>query len=176
MNNSTNIDDLLADVARGFDTSKAGEAFSARHGVRALSRLTITSNEVASLITDRLRQRVEGRTVIEIGGGTGLLSFQLAKVATRVFCIEANPLWSSAFVELLLEHKPSNLSYLFGTASEFYGSISGDVAVLATHSDVAGMKMVAAQFAPTVIDIYGEMIADNPGAFDPFARQARGFT
>jgi hypothetical protein len=35
------------------------------------------------------------------------------------------------------------------------------------------MKMVGSQFAPVVIDVYGDMIAGNRGAFDKTASELR---
>jgi hypothetical protein len=99
----------------------------------------------------------------------------MGAVAQRVYCIEANPLWSMSFAQFLLEKKPRNVSFLCGAADEFLGCIKGDVAVICTHSDVAAMKLVGAQFAKTVIDVYGEMIDENPQAFDPWARSVRPF-
>ncbi|CAN5488962.1 hypothetical protein BH11PSE4_BH11PSE4_04230 [soil metagenome] len=154
--------------------SEAGSDFAARHGVRALSRLTVTNDEVASLITDRLAERIEGRSVVEIGAGIGLLSLHMARVARKVIYIKANTLWASAFVELLFKRKPANVSYIFGAASEFFGVIEAHVAVFATHSGVSAMTALAGRFAPAVIDIYGKMITENPQAFDPVAREAVG--
>jgi hypothetical protein len=37
------------------------------------------------------------------------------------------------------------------------------------------MKLVGAQSSKTVIDAYGEMIDENPGAFDSWARSIRPF-
>jgi hypothetical protein len=71
------------------------------------------------------------------------------------------------------ERKPKHVSFLFGAADEFVGCIRADVAVICTYSDVEGMKLIGKQFAPVVIDVYGDLIAANPDAFDPDARQAR---
>lgn len=82
-------------------------------------------------------------------------------------------MWSMMFTELLLRKKPKNLSFLFGAADEFVGYIKGDISLVCTHSDVAGMKAIGSNFAPTVIELYGEMIEANPGAFDRWASTAR---
>lgn len=151
------------------------ERFAERHNIRALPYLTVTDFEMAAMIADRLTPRIEGKTVVEIGGGVGMLSVAMGAVAQRVYCIEANPLWSMSFAQFLLEKKPRNVSFLCGAADEFLGCIKGDVAVICTHSDVAAMKLVGAQFAKTVIDVYGEMIDENPQAFDPWVRSVRPF-
>jgi predicted RNA methylase len=122
-----------------------------------------------------LEPRIAGRSVVEIGGGVGLLSMHMAKVANRVYCIEANPVWSFTFVQTLLDRKPKNASFLFGAADEFVGCIKAEVAIVCTHSDLQGMMLVGRQFAPEVIDVYGELVEANPEAFDAFAREARRF-
>ena len=114
-----------------------------------------------------------GKTVVEIGGGIGLLALHLGLHAKRVYCIEANPMWSWIFATVLLQSKPKNVSFLFGAADEFLGTVKGDVAIYCTHSDVKGMGLVAAQFAPLVIDVYGELIKAAPESFDQSARALR---
>ena len=111
--------------------------------------------------------------VVDVGGGIGLLGFHIANIAKRVFVIEANPIWTLAHLDFLYREKPKNLSFLFGAAEEFVGQINADVAIVATHSDVAGMMSIASRFAPEAIDIYGELITANPQAYDRWARDAR---
>ena len=151
------------------------ERFAESHNIRALPYLTVTDFETATMIADRLAPRILGKTVIEIGGGIGMLSVAMGAIARRVYCIEANPLWSMTFAQFLLEKKPKNVNFLCGAADEFLGCIKGDVAVICTNSDVRGMKLIGAQFANTVVDVYGEMIEANPEAFDPWARTVRPF-
>jgi hypothetical protein len=157
------------------DESTPYEKFAERHNIRAAPNLTVTDFEIAAMLADHLAPRIEGKTVIEIGGGIGMLALAMGAIAKRVYCIEANPLWSMTFAQFLLETKPRNVSYLCGAADEFVGCIRADVAIICTHSDVRGMKLVGAQFAPEVIDVYGEMIDANPDAFDPWARSVRPF-
>ena len=104
-----------------------------------------------------------------------LLAFYLADYAKRVFCIEANPMWSSAFVKTLYNEKPKNLSYLFGAADEFADVIRGDIALFCAHSGIASLNEAGRLFAPLVIDVYGEMIAHDPDRYDPLARKLRPF-
>lgn len=165
---------MLDKIYAAMEASKASHAYSERHGIRSAGVLTVSDDETAGLIAEHLAPRIEGKTVVEIGGGIGLLSMHLGLTARRVFCIEANPMWSWTFAECLLRHKPKNVSFLFGAADEFAGLIRADVALFCTHSDVSGMTAVASRFAPTVIDIYGELIAANPAAFDETARHLRG--
>jgi len=157
------------------EQSDAYSAFADRHNVRAAPYLTVTDPETAVLIAERLCRRIEAKTVVEVGGGIGLLSLAMGAVAKRVYCIEANPMWSFTFAQLLLQKKPKNVSFLLGAADEFIGCIKADVAVFCSHSDVSGMMLLGKQFAPTVLDVCGEMIEANPEAFDPVARRARSF-
>lgn len=157
---------MLSEVYNTMEGSETSMAFSERHNINAAAVLTVIDDETASLITEFIADRIEGKTVVEIGGGIGLLSLHMGRIAKRVYCIEANPMWSWIFAGVLLKEKPRNVSFLFGTADEFAGTIRGDVAVYCTHSDVQGMGLVASQFAPTVIDFYSELIAQNPSAFD----------
>jgi predicted RNA methylase len=151
------------------------DQFAERHNIRAAPHLTVTDFETAALIADRLAPRIRGKIVVEIGGGIGMLSVAMGAIARRVYCIEANPLWSMTFARFLLDKKPKNVSFMLGAADEFLGCIRADVAVICTHSDVVGMKLVGAQFANTVIDVYGEMMDENPEGFDPWARAVRPF-
>ena len=169
-------DDLKAPldgVYEAMEGSDASLAYSERHGIKSQAVLTVTDDETAGLIAEHLAPRIEGKTVVEIGGGIGLLALHLGMYAKRVYCIEANAMWSWTFASLLLQFKPRNVSYLFGAADEFLGGIRGDVAIYCTHSDVKGMGLVAAQFAPVVIDVYGEIIKAAPDKFDTLARTLR---
>lgn len=158
--------EALNQVYEAMEGSEVSLAYSERHGIRSAAVLTITDDETAHLVALRLADRIEGKTVVEIGGGIGLLALHLGQFAKRVYCIEANAAWSWTFACLLLKDKPKNVSFLFGAADEFVGAIKADVAIYCTHSDVKGMGLVAAQFAPVVIDFWGEMIEKNPEHFD----------
>lgn len=167
------LKETLDVAAEAMSESPVFDAYAERHGVRAAPFLTVVDDETADMIAGHLAPRITGKTVVEIGGGIGLLALHMARCATRVFCIEANPVWASTFVQLLIAEKPRNASFLLGSADEFVGTIRADVAVFCTHSGVDAMKLVAAQFAPVVIDVYGELIAANPEHFDKLARALR---
>lgn len=167
---------MLGQIYNEMEGSEASLDFSERHNINSAAVLTMTDDETAGLMAEYLASRIEGKTVVEIGGGIGLLALHMGHIAKRVYCIEANPMWSFAFTHLLLKSKPKNVSFLFGAADEFIGAIKGDVAVYLTHSDVKGMGLVAAQFAPIVVDVYSEMIAANPEAFDKTASFLRQLT
>lgn len=150
------IGQLLDRVYESMEGSKVLEDYMRRHGINSAGVLTVYDDETADAVARSVADRIEGKTVIEIGGGIGLLAFHLSLYAKRVYCIEADPNWAGCFIAALLARKPVNVSYLFGAAQEFAGTISGDVALFCTHSDAAGMARVGALFAPVVIDVYAE--------------------
>lgn len=154
----TQLDHTLGQVYESMEGSEASIDYYKRHGVESAAILTVYDDERAGLIAQHLAPRIEGRTIVEIGGGIGLLAFHLSLYAKRVYCIEANPMWSWTFAKCLLLQKPKNVSYLFGSADEFAGQIRGDVALFCTHSDAAGMRAVGGKFAREVIDVYGEIV------------------
>lgn len=169
----TKLKNTFEAAYEAMEGSEQSQRYSERHGIVSQAVLTVMDDQMADLIASDLAPRIKGKIVIEIGAGIGLLALHMGFIAKRVFCIEANPIWSSAFVACLLTNKPKNVSYLFGAADEFAGHIKGDVALFCTHSGVESMKRAASLFAPVVIDVYGEMIATNPGAFDPLATALR---
>lgn len=154
----TELNDVLDRVYNAFEGNELMMEHDRRHGINSLAVLTVYDDETADRLAAHLAPRIEGRVVVEIGGGIGLLAFHLAQYAKRVYCIEANPMWSWTFVTCLLAQKPKNVSYLFGAADEFAGQIRGDVALYCTHSDAAGMFVVGKKFATTVIDVYAELV------------------
>jgi predicted RNA methylase len=166
---------MLSEIRRTIEATESYAAYVERHNIRSAANLTVTDAEIAALIAERLAPRIAGRTVVEIGGGIGLLSLYMGTVARRVYCIEAKPMWAMVFTEIFLGMKPKHVSYIFGAADEFVGCIKADVAVICTHSDIEGLKLAGRQLATEVIDVYGEMIEANPQAFDPLARQMRPF-
>ena len=167
------MNDSLAQIYEAMEGNPMVTDYSERHGINSAAVLTVFDDETADLLAQHLAPRIAGKTVVEIGGGIGLLSLHLGLVANRVWCIEANPMWSWTFACTLLKLKPKNVSFLFGSADEFEGTVHGDVALFCTHSDIAGMRAIAGHFAPEVIDVYGEIIAANPKAFDATARRLR---
>jgi len=167
------LKEMLEQVYTAYEGSEVLEQYSERHGIKSAGVLTVHDDETAALVALSIAPQIEGKTVIEIGGGIGLLALHMGHIAKRVYCIEANAIWSSCFLAALLAHKPKNVSYLFGAADEFEGKISGDVAIFCTHSGVDSMKAAASKFAPVVIDVYGELIAAAPEKFDKTARILR---
>lgn len=157
---------MLGEAYHAFDGSDELQNYTQRHGIESAGILTVTDDETAALIAASLAPLIGGKTVVEIGGGIGLLALHMGMYAERVYCIEANPIWATSFIASLLVNKQKHVSYLFGSADEFAGQIKADVALFCTHSGVVSMKKAAAMFAPVVFDVYGELIASNPAAFD----------
>jgi len=173
MGDDASLSALLEDAYTLYEGSDILMEYSQRHNIASAGILTVIDDENADAIAEYLRPRIEGKTVIEIGGGIGLLALHMGFIAKRVYCIEANPIWSSCFIAALLKGKPKNVSFLFGSADEFLGQIKAEVAIFCTHSGVKSMGMIATQFAPLVIDVYGEIIAKDPDKFDKTARALR---
>lgn len=142
------------------DGSEASMRYSERHGVESAAILTVYEDKHATQIARYLAPRIEGRTVVEIGAGVGLLALHLGDYAKRVFAIEVEPVWSWLFVEYLYERKPKHVSYLFGMAEEFAGLVHGDVALFCTHSGRAAMREAAVLFAPEVIDVHADILGE----------------
>ena len=169
----SDLDAALNHVYEAMEGSEPAQEYSERHNIRSAAVLTVYDDERADLIAQYLAPRIEGKTVVEIGGGIGLLAFHLGGVAKRVYCIEGNPAWAWTFACQLYAQKPKNVSYLFGAADEFLGLIRADIALCCTHSDVEGMKRLGLMFAPVWVDVWGELIAEDPDLFDPTARILR---
>lgn len=131
--------------------SEEAERYHGRHGIRSLGILTVSSMRAARLEADKLRPHVEGKSVVEVGAGAGLLSFELARIARRVTAIEVDPAWTAVYLEHLYKHKPPNLTWVFGRAEEVALWLRADVAVVYTCSDIQGMKAIAGRMAPLVI-------------------------
>src|SRR5690349_5042628 len=137
------------------------EGYHERHGTESAVILTNYEDERPALIAEYLSERIEGKIVVEIGAGIGLLACHLAQYARRVYAIEVDPMWSSCFLEFLYKKKPANLTFIFGKAEEA-PPIAADVAIFCTHSGRESLYRAAAQFAPEVIDVYAELLKDDP--------------
>lgn len=122
-----------------------------RHGIKARHHLTMLSPADTDWIVSRVRSQIQGRVVVEIGAGVGVLACELAKYAKQVYAIEANLPWSWAFMRHLYGNKPANLTWLVGAAQSMVDVIRADVAIVVTGSDEVGLRELAGRFAPTVI-------------------------
>lgn len=136
------------------------EDYHRRHGTKSAGILTVIDDEKASMIVEYLRPQIEGKVVVEIGAGIGLLACHLATVASRVYAIESDPNWTSCFLAVLYSQKPANLTFIFG-AAEQAPPIYADVALFCTHSGHSAMYSAGARFAPRVIDVYSELMAEK---------------
>ena len=102
---ATELSHTLDAIYTAMDGSDSSAAYSERHGIASAAVLTVLDDNHAMLIAEHLRPRIEGKTVVEIGGGIGLLAMHMGLIAKRVYCIEANPMWSWTFAEMLLNKK-----------------------------------------------------------------------
>jgi len=143
------------------DGNHAAESYHTRHGTESQCILTNYDDEHAALVADYLREQVAGKVVVEIGAGIGLLACHVAMDARRVYAIEVDPAWSASFIWCLYQKKPVNLTFIFGKAEEA-PPIAADVAFFCTHSGRESLHRAAARFAPVVIDVYAELMKDNP--------------
>ena len=141
--------------------SKAVMDYMGRHDVDSLGILTITDEAKALKGIKLFSESLADKVVIEIGAGVGLFALELAKIAKKVYAIEADPAWSWVFTKYLYLKKPQNLTWIFGSAQQLVGSISGDVAIIFTHSDIDNLKTLGRQFAPKVIMGYQDWQETN---------------
>lgn len=151
----------LEQCYEAMDGNPAVEAYHTRHGTESAGILTSYDDEHAGLVADYLRERVAGKVVVEIGAGIGLLACHVAHDARRVYAIEVDPCWAASFVWCLYNQKPANLTFIFG-AAEQAPPIAADVAFFCTHSGRESMYRAATKFAPEVIDVYAELMRDDP--------------
>lgn len=158
---ATELKQTLDHYYKSMENSPAVEAYHARHGTESAGILTNYDDEYAGLVAEYLSGRVEGKIVVEIGAGIGLLACHVAMYARRVYAIEVDPSWSSVFVWQLYEKKPANLTFIFGKAEEA-PPIAADIAFFCTHSGRESMYRAATRFAPEVIDVYAELMKDDP--------------
>lgn len=126
-------------------------AYDARAGLRSKRYLTMLAPHDAQWIVDRVRDRIAGKVVVELGAGIGVLAVALASHAKRVFAIEADPMWSWVFSRWLYRSKPNNLTFIMDMAEHLTDVIKADVAIVVTGSDEERLRATAERFAPEVI-------------------------
>jgi len=113
--------------------------------------LTIYNEEIAKEEVEKIRDKIEGKVVVEIGAGIGLLALEMAKYAKKVYAFELDPAWSWIFVKKYLYHKPDNLFFIFGDAREFTDKIKPDIVVIYTCSAFKYFLQIAREFSPKII-------------------------
>jgi SAM-dependent methyltransferase len=132
--------------------------YQKRVGVVAAHICTIVSVENTRWLMKKLTPRIEGKVVVEIGAGLGVLSIEMAKVAKHVFAIDSDPEFTRAFVVKLYQERPANLTWIFDTAQGVIASgladaMLADVAVIVTGSDERGLRLLAERFVRASSDI-----------------------
>jgi SAM-dependent methyltransferase len=157
------FDVALAQCYEALAVSEVAHDYHVRHGTESKLILTVYDDERAAGVAGYLADRIRGKTVIEIGGGIGLLAIYLSEYAgaERVYAIESDPSWTSTFLATLYARKPKNVTWIYGAAEEMVGQLRGDVALFCTHSACHHMAQLASQFAPVVIDVYGELVGHH---------------
>lgn len=112
----SDIASMFSEIRRTLEQTKPYAAYAERHNIRSAATLTVTDAEIAASIAELLAPRIAGKTIVEIGGGIGLLSLYMGTIARRVYCIEANPMWAMVFTEVMIGLKQKHVSYIFGAA------------------------------------------------------------
>lgn len=152
----TALREMLTGYYEALDGSPTLEAYHTRHGTESALILTVFEDDKARDIVEYLRPRIEGKVVVEVGAGIGLLACHLATVARRVYAIEVDPAWTSCFLAVMYAKKPANLTFIFGRAEDAPPLVA-DVALFCTLSGRAALWRNASRFAPLVIDVYDEV-------------------
>lgn len=78
------MNDLGKDLQAVYEAMEGSDAslqYSERHGICAQAVLTVHDDETAALICERFHDQIAGKTVVEIGGGIGLLSLHMGMIA-----------------------------------------------------------------------------------------------
>lgn len=130
------------------------EGFMVRHNINSLGILTICDPREAIKAVEMFGSSLVDKVVVEIGAGVGIAAMEIARVAKHVYAIEADPAWSWLFTKYLYQHKPVNLTWIFGNAEDMVGKINADTAIIFTHSDKDYLKQLGLSFAPKSILAY----------------------
>ena len=138
------------DLAVGPPADAARTAYDKRMGILSRHHLTVNQPIDTTWIVDRVKERIAGKTVVELGAGTGYLACALAEHAKHVFAIEVDVRWSWEFAERLYQTKPRNLTWIFDRAENLVDIIRADVAIVVTGSDEIWLRELARKFAPDV--------------------------
>lgn len=138
-------------IYRDVDGFEAAEEFHRRHMTPSCGVITVYNKQAVSKIMNQIAEQIEGKTVIEIGAGVGMLAIAMANIADKVYAIESDPAWSWAFTKILYDIKPPNLTFIFGKAESVIKWLKGDVAVVVTRSGTTELRALASKFAPVVI-------------------------
>jgi protein-L-isoaspartate O-methyltransferase len=126
-------------------------AYDERMDLHSKKYLTIIRPSDALWIIDKVKERIAGKVVVEVGAGIGVLATALAGHASHVYAIEADPMWSWVFARYLYQNKPSNLTYILDAAENLVDVIEADVAICVTGSAEVLLRDLCGRFAPEVI-------------------------
>ena len=129
--------------------------------------LTFTDWRDASRVAGKLKDLVEGRKVIEVGAGVGLLAAELGKYADLVLAVELDPLWAYGYFRyvypvVLREKRP--VLYMVGDAF-IMGEIGArfDVGIYAGKSKAGEFTRLLSGIAGTVVYLKPRVWIDDEG-------------
>lgn len=141
-------------IYEDLDGYAAAEKFHAKHMTPSCEVITISDRQQVKNILSQIKKDIEGKIIVEIGAGVGLLALGMATIAKEVYAIESDPAWSWAFTKILYGIKQPNLTFIFGKAETMIGKLKVDVAIIVTRSGHAELQSIGRQLANKVIDVY----------------------
>ncbi len=127
------------------------DRYHKRHKTKSCLILTMAKVQKARKAAERIKNKIRGKVVAEIGAGVGYFAIEMAMYAKKVIAVEVDPAWSWYFVEHLYKEKPNNLVWIFGDAKEIVEYINVDLAVICTRSGLEDMRKIARKIAPEII-------------------------
>lgn len=87
------VAEMIESYYESMEGSELLREYHRRHGTETAGILTVYDDEYAGEVAEYLRPRIEGKIVVEVGAGIGLLACHLATIARRVYAIEVDPNW-----------------------------------------------------------------------------------
>lgn len=120
------------------------------------------SGDYSLILTNYNKEKVEkevskykfylnGKDVIEIGAGIGLLAIEVAKFAKYVYAFELDPAWSWIFVTENFYDKPDNMSFIFGDVRDFAYVLNVDLVIIYAYASKKYFTNIAKIFASSII-------------------------
>lgn len=126
------------------------KTLDAAHDIRSKHYITVVRPDDATWIIEKIRDRITGRVVVEIGAGVGVLAAEMAKIARHVYAIEIDPAWTYLYTRYVYKAKRPNLTWIMDRAENLVGIIKADVAIVVTGSDEEALRALAGRFASEV--------------------------
>ena len=92
---TADIYQAIDEIYEAGEGDEVRQAFGERNGIHSLSILTVLNPKEASMIAEKLKEIIKGKTVVEVGAGVGFLALELARFAEKVYAVEADPAWKN---------------------------------------------------------------------------------